>query len=468
MGKSKFLKDIISVAISNGIILLSGALITIVVPSFTGVSEYGKFKLFSLYVSYTGLLHFGFVDGILLKHSGKSYESIDKKIFRVNSKFFIVFQLCTSSLLFIFLNLFLHKNGFFLNFVISLDALLINFTTYFQFISQATMNFKRISLRNIIQSFLRIAAVILLIFCLSNNFITKLLANYLIGCWVFIDMLLMIWYLYSYRDIVIGASNNFKSSVTYIIDYFKIGIPLTFSYQISTLIYNLDNQFVAAYFNLKVYGIYSFAYSLMTLINTIITAIAIVLLPNLKKMDEATLIRKYNFYMSTIAVLVFGGMIVYFPLKIFISTYLDRYIGSFAFLRIIFPGLALSSCINTIMFVYYQVLGKINIFFKTSIKMFAISIVINFVAVTVFHTPQSISVVSIIILAGWYIETERYFVDKYKINWKSNYIYIILMMICFYLTTSIVNNLLGLVVYTVVYVILGYGYMRKRWLGKDS
>ena len=70
VSKSTFTKNILRVMTSRGIMLLSEILLGFVVPKILGVSGYGYLKTYSLYTAYTALLHFGFVDGILLYFAG--------------------------------------------------------------------------------------------------------------------------------------------------------------------------------------------------------------------------------------------------------------------------------------------------------------------------------------------------------------------------------------------------------------
>ena len=72
--KKKFIKNIISVMIANIISLLGSITSGFLLPKIFNIEEYGYYKIFTLYMSYAGLLHFGFLDGMLLKISGMKYE----------------------------------------------------------------------------------------------------------------------------------------------------------------------------------------------------------------------------------------------------------------------------------------------------------------------------------------------------------------------------------------------------------
>ena len=86
---NRFFKDIFTVSIGNVAYLISSILLGFVLPMLLSVDDYGYYKLYTLYFSYSGLLHFGFIDGILLVFAGKDYEELDRQAFRLYSRFFI-------------------------------------------------------------------------------------------------------------------------------------------------------------------------------------------------------------------------------------------------------------------------------------------------------------------------------------------------------------------------------------------
>lgn len=74
----KFLPFIYAFA-TNGCSFLISALSTLVIPRFIGITEYGYWQLYMFYVSYVGIFHLGWNDGIYLRYGGKQYDSLDKE-----------------------------------------------------------------------------------------------------------------------------------------------------------------------------------------------------------------------------------------------------------------------------------------------------------------------------------------------------------------------------------------------------
>ena len=63
---------------------------------------------------------------------------------------------------------------------------------------------------------------------------------------------------------------------------------------VSSFILTIDRQFVSVLFDIETYASYAFAYNLLSLITTVISAISTVLYPTIKTYDEKTLFLNYN------------------------------------------------------------------------------------------------------------------------------------------------------------------------------
>ena len=87
-----FKKNILRVFSANFINMLVGIVTGLVIPIFLSVSEYASLKTFTFYLSYIGLLHFGFVDGQFLKYGGKEIDEVNINELEGESKFFFIFQ----------------------------------------------------------------------------------------------------------------------------------------------------------------------------------------------------------------------------------------------------------------------------------------------------------------------------------------------------------------------------------------
>lgn len=467
---NNFMKNMIMVLFSNGIILISNVLTALLLPKLMGTTNYGYYKIFTLYLSYTALLHLGFVDGILLKHAGMRYEDIDKHKFVFNTKFFLKMQV-SISLFLVIIALVLCQNEYRIIMVLlGIDTFLINMSTYYQFLSQCTMRFKELATRNILLSVFKILITIIMMVCYKFGLINLVRYYIYIICIILVDVVLVLKYIYTYRDITFGYNEKNSNYKKEIFAYFKCGIVLTIAYQIANLVFTLDRQFVALLFDTNIYGVYSFSYTLIALVTTAVSSISIVLFPTLKQKKQEVVIKQFSDSIAIVMMLTYLAHVIYYPFTIFVQWYLPDYVGSLEIIKIILPGLAITSCITSIFFTYYKVLDKIKIYLMISVGVLLLSICANIIVYNQFGTTESISCVSILVLIIWYLLAEIYFIKKYNVKWKKNFLYLVSMMWAFYgieylKFDSIIAFLVYISCYTVVTLCCYSKLLHKTILG---
>ena len=420
--QKKIVANIIKITFSNVVKLLSGVLVGFLLPKIIGITDYGYYKTFTLYITYVGLFHFGIADGIYLKYGGMSYEELDENKFKFYSQFFILLEIVTSLIMLLISLALIQSEYKFIFSCVAIYLLCYNITGYFQMISQITSRFNELSIRNIIQSGLTIIAVIILyILYKVHNYDVSYRIYTII--YVVIIFVLALWYIFTYREIVFGKTYGWKENKKDIWLFVKIGMPLLIANLCSTLILTLDRQFVNIIWPVtdsdNTYSIYAFAYNILSLVTTATTAISTVIYPTLKKTTEETLKHNYSRLISIILIFVFFAMIAYYPLVFIVNNFLAKYNDSLIYFRIIFPGLACQSAITIIMHNYYKVLGYNFKFFIKGIVTLVISFVANLIAYLIFKTPLAISVASIITMLIWYFYVEYFFVKKYKVCQKT-------------------------------------------------
>ena len=218
----KFGKDLFLVILSNGVKLISSVLTVFMIPLIFTQQDYGFYKLFLLYISYVGIFHFGFIDGIYLHYAGKNYDELEKTSFRTYTKFLTIMQTVIAVLV-IGASFFFSKDRQLILMLVGINLIVLNLTSYYQFISQITQRFNEFAIRNIIYTVLNVTLIGVFFLFKINNYQLFLLFTTLI------NIVLLIWYIITYRNITLGNSASFKEEKTHILYLFKIGFLLLFS-----------------------------------------------------------------------------------------------------------------------------------------------------------------------------------------------------------------------------------------------
>ena len=402
--KGSIVKNIIGVTVGNISTIAAGIVVGFLLPKILPIEDYGWYKTFTLYMTYVGFFSLGIIDGIVLKYGGYDYDELDKAHFRSFFKWYLlvhVFFACCVNLISILLD---DSNLRIILLFISVNMIAVNMTGYFQQISQITRRFKEYSLRKIIQSILNISVV----------------------------------------AILYGAYRI----------HGRTGFPLLFANLCSTLILTLDRQFVSILFETTVYAKYAFAYNMLSLVTVATSAMSTVLYPTLKRTTREMMRGNYSLLISMVSIIVFGALMAYFPLCLFVTWFLPKYEESLIIFRIVFPGLALSSPITVIMHNFYKAEEKNLLYFKKSVVVLLVSAAANAVAYVIFHSTRAISVASIITMVFWYFFVESYFYREYSCSGVKNAVYIATMMLAFYSVSAIDNYYIGFGTYAAAFMIV--------------
>ena len=442
------LSNIIKVAVSNIVIALAGVINGFLIPKAMSVTDYGYFKIFSLYATYITLLHIGFIDGILIIFGGKKYEELDKNSFRTYSRFLFTIEAAVSILVFI-VSCFLEGHYKYIFGMLSLNIFIVNVALYFQVVSQITERFNELTLRNIIKSLLNIVtAIILYLLFRFRNFFTSVYLY--IAITIAINLILSLWYLFTYRDIVFGKANSFKAEKDNIKHIFFEGLPYTVASFLASLILTIDRQFVSLLFETEIYAVYAFAYNMLALITTATSAISTVLYPALKKKSD-NIKESLPTIRNIISIVVGALLCCYFVLIYVLHWILPNYSSSLEIFYIILPGLIFSSVITIVLVNYFKILHKQRIYAIISGGAVILSIAANFAAYYLVGTTQSISWAPTVIMFIWYIVTNIYFYVKHKIGFLKNLIYCLILVLGFYLIGYYFSDWKGLLIYFAVF-----------------
>ncbi len=464
--KSGTLKGIIVVVFGNMVLLLSKFVVWLMVPRLLGVIEYGYFKTFTLYLTYAMMLHFGFPDGILLIYGGMDYEKLNKRKFRTFSRFFLVFQAILAVIGLIISLLFLDGMDRVIVLALSIDAFFVNYMTYFKFISQAVMRFRELAFQNILDAGLKIFFVCLIAFLSGIHVIQPTSRSYILSI-VFTDILILFWYVVKYKNIVWGKSIQIHTCNEIIKEIFTGGIFLTIAFQVSHLVFALDRQMVLMLFNVETYSLYSFAYSMTNMITAVIAGISTVMFPSLKRLETEQVLEKLPDLLAGVSIFTFLLLAGYHPLACFIIIFLPEYVGALEYLIIIFPGLAISCCINMIIFTYYKVLGELKKYLIISLKILTFGAILNMIGYLIYPSPISFSYASIITLLVWYLNAETFLCKKYQMKRENTFSYILVQIVIFYgISFTIPNMLVSMITYIFCFIVFTGLFYRKKLLKK--
>lgn len=460
-------KDILKVSASNVAKLLAGVLVAFVLPKIIGVEDYGYYKTFTLYATYVGLFHLGICDGIYLKFGGKNYSDLNRAKFRFYSQAFFLIEALIALLLGTIALVLLQGEWLFICLGLSVYLLCINVTGFYQIISQIVCRFGELSRRNVLQS-LGVTAVVLVLWGLAKVCGVHVSYRLFLVAYVGVTGLLAVWYAITYKDITFGLVEWREAPWRDLVVFAKVGIPLTIANLCSSLILTLDRQFVSVLFDIETYAVYAFAYNMLSLVTTVLTAIATVAYPKLQRMSSNRRRESYAVFRGAVIMLVLCCLAVYFPLAWFVGWYLPDYTGSLPIFRVILPGLAMSSCITIVMHNYYKTMGENTRFFRQALLVLGLSVVADALAYLACRTSVAISTSSVIVIGAWYLISESFLAKRMTIRRWADAGVLAVGIVAFYVAAEFLGLLQGFIAYSCFCIVLVVGKLMMRTCQKRA
>lgn len=453
--KKIFLKKISYLSVSQILSLLVSVSLVIILPKFISVEDYGYWQLFILYSGYVGLFHFGYSDGLYIKLGGNEIKKLDNKSVSEQFTLFVFIQFIFSvTILFFAIN---YSGTVFKKYVyIAIAVYLLIENTY------KLLSFLLLTTDNAIiyskSVFIDKATVFLflsLLFLKINSFI------YIVIVYIFARFIALGYLSFELRHFFIFGINkiNIKKQFKNILENCKLGIILTFSNILSTLIIASGRLFVEHFWGINYFAKISLAVSLSFFVIAFISQISLVLFPMLCNMDndkKKVVLHDGNIILGFFIMIAFG---LYFILYLFIKYWLTNYTESLLYLIYLFPIVLFESKVQILYTTYCKSLNKLKDLLSINLFIFLLSIilyffsakeqVIDYILITMFISLMIRSIILELLLFKHF---------QIKID---NYLFIELIYSILFIATFKLSNIDVLLLYYLLSNCIIYLFYRK-------
>ena len=431
-------KTIIKVVFSNLVLLLSSIIIGFILPLHLSVEDYAQVKTYTLYMSFAGLLHMGYVDGVGIKYvKYRNKDDINRQI-ASDHLFFVLFQciICIS----IFIVAILLDN--ILGMLLALSIAPYNISTFHKRLQQALGDFSSYSINTHLYAIINTALVLGGVYLTRSSRYVDYCFYYVVAYWVSCAIMEYKFYrIYSFSQ---GSFR--KSSLSNI----KNGSLILVGNLSSTIFFSLDRWFVKIFFSNFEFAYYSFAISLINIIVTIINAISVPFYNFL-----VTKIKKERYQHIEVLLLILGTSmtIVYFPIQYIITNYLMEYTNSLKIIQyscLLFPFIAV---INILYINLYKIENKSKQYVRSVVVQIFISIILNTIVLAK-GDASKFALVTVISYAIWFSLCNKDF--TYIRQSKKIVFFLVMYILVFVVCTRVQNILLASFLYVgfIVLIIL--------------
>ena len=435
------------IGIKQGILYVFGAnLLNLIIslakgfllPKFISIEAYADIQTYLLYVSYVGLLHFGYLDGLYLKYGGKEFEEIGEKEFNICRFNTFILQLLIT-LPTILISKIINSN---IVLLFAMSILPLNMTTLYKNLFQATGQFKRYSRILNFSSIISFLGTMILLFAVKTDnallyIVILMLADYIV------------WMLLEYKinkDFKIKL--QFICSLKHFVKYTKNGIVLMLGNFSSVIMTGIDRWFVKFALTTVEFAYYSFAVRIENLLTVFITPIVTTMYNYLCKNDDKNKIIKIKNICLIVGIFIIGSA---FPVKFVLEHFLQKYQNVKNILFILFAIQVFYLIIKGIYVNLYKVRGKQTLYFRQLLEIIIIGIIFNFIALKIKENNVSIAIATFLSVIIWLKMCSKT-IPEIKFNLKNN-ILLYSSLLIFIILGINVNSIVGFIIYYIYIVI---------------
>lgn len=448
---NKLGKGILIILVTNIINMVFSLITNFVLPHYLSYETYALIKTFQLYVSYSGIFHLGYSDGMYLHYGGTELEHVDKNKLSLSLSTMRIFQFCVAIVVCVISLLF---NNWLLV-IFSIDIFGYNLIGYFKNMFQAVGEFKHYAKITNTVAILNFALNMMLVglLKLDNPY------HYVI-CYTIVDMIA--WTL---LEIKICRLLNIKPRI-FMLDRkelvwnIKDGILLLFGNLTSILITSMDRWFTKFLLTAIDFAQYSFAVSVENFLNVAITPITITLYNYLCKNPDIKLIHNLKN-----KIILFSSSLVssYFFLKFILEVYLNKYLDSVIVIALLFASQMFYIIIKSIYVNLYKARMKQKKYFAEVLIVIIVGFLFNAGLFTVVRIKESFAIGTMLSAIVWFIICQ---IDFRELRLKlRELIYQIIVLIIFLTCAILFNSILGFFVYIMGILITALIFMRDDFWG---
>lgn len=331
--KTIFLKNTLYASTAHTLSLLVSVSLSMLLPRFISMEDYGYWQLFILYSSYIGALHFGYCDGIYLKYGGANFDSIDKKLLAPQFRAYVLLQLLFSFILIVCGVVFSNSHEKTLIFILlGIYSFIANISTLMAFVLTATNRILQYSLSVVYSKLLLFVFLLAIIFLPVQFSYWTIIAAYVL---TFIVGLVYLFPLF--KEFFIGSYSIHIRHLKTIYPFVASGFVLMFSNIIGNFVMGSGRMIVEYFWNIEAFAKLSFAISISMFLLAFISQVSMILFPLLRNMNKESTV----FVLKGGSFLIGYGMMIcyifFIPICFFVNYWIPSYVDSLVYVIYLLP-----------------------------------------------------------------------------------------------------------------------------------
>lgn len=443
----RFAKNVVFSITAQIISLAVSFVLTLIVPKFIDEYQYAYWQTYVLYVGYVGILHFGLLDGLVLRYSKYDYEELDKARLRSQFTVLLIFTCVITVLISVISLSVLNYPDKIIFMLVAVGIISKNIVTYSSYMFQITNRIDKYVFLIIAQRLTYGLCVAILLILKVNDFYWYCIAD-LAG-----DVIGFIIGAIFNRGLFLGKSLKLKDTFSELKVNVSSGVILMMANWSSMLMIGSAKMIIQWHWDELLFGKISFAFSISNIFLVFVTAISVVMFPSLQRIDPEKLPSLYKTVRGMLSPLLFFLMIFYFIGCWILNLWLPKYSESLVYLGILLPIIIYSSKVSLLTNNYLKVYRKEKLMLLANGISIAVGILSFVLCAYVFDnvTALLICVVCVIMLNS--ILSEIFVLKTIHVKIIKEFIIETLLTAGFILCASLLSLWIGLAVYSALFAV---------------
>ena len=341
-----------------------------------------------------GILHFGIIDGLVLRYAKYDYDQLDRKT--VRSQFHILLVLDSIIAVLVAMISQVAATGYMkeVSLYVAIGIVTKNLFTYSSYQLQMTNRIKQYAGVVVAQRFIYGILVVGLLLLKVNSFAWYCIAD------LFCDIVATAYALGCSKELYVGKDLEKKTAIKETLISASAGIFVLVANWSSNLLIGSGKMIVQWHWDELLFGKMSFAFSISNLFLTFVSAISVVLFPSLKRMNQEELPGLYMKIRSAVSPVLFVILIFYFPGSWILAKWLPKYESSLVYLGILLPIIVYTTKVNLLTNNYLKAYRKERLMLYINLLSIAVAIGLYSLSAYVFNniTMLLVCVVAVLML----------------------------------------------------------------------
>ena len=442
------IKKNIGLSIAAQVISLTVSFImNLVLPKFISEYQYALWQTYLLYVGYVGILHFGLLDGIVLRYSQYDYDELDKQKIRSQFNCLLVMTSVFCLISIICASLFCKSEMRLVFIMMAVGIITRTMFTYTSYSFQITNRIKYYAEMIIgYRIFYGFGAIVMLLLGFHNFYYFCLVD-------LCSDIFGILFSARNNKGMYFGTSLNIKETLEEAKKNISAGIMLMISNWSSFLLTGSARLIIQWHWDKITFGKVSFAFSITNLFLTFVTAISVVLFPSLKRTDKQNLPGLYQKIRGAINPLLIVMLLFYYPGCWILRKWLPMYDNSLSYLGILLPIIIFTSKISLLTNNYLKALREEKKMLVINLASVGIAVLMFSISAYIANNLRILLMSIVIAIMICSVLSESVVMKTLNIFDVRSFLGEIAMTVVFISTTMLCSQKKGILIYVMAVVV---------------